>query len=466
MAETDRQIQAADASMAEPEPWALLLGALAPASTLFALRAGPGPHAAPGLHEAAQAAFAAAIPEPAAVRALPMGVDAVAVVVTPEAGHPLHPLHVHAALQAARRALAARLALPDETHIEAISLGVVGTDGIVRERLDALNELLETLLQRKLGVHFQPIVNLGTGQVYGYEALIRAPQAGRLKRMGHYYRAADHARVVSWLDMACLEQCLHEAARAGVRQHLFVNLDAEGMAYIQDAERSLSEQVAQVGLSPARIVVEITERQDVTDFPRLAGQIARLRDEGFKIAIDDAGEGYSTLASIADVRPDFVKVARPLVRSIENNGGRRALLEAISGFASRVGASVIAEGIETRDELATVIEIGVAFGQGYLLSKPKESFRGLRREMREYIAVQAERRRLRAGGRAGFIGTIARQGVTLPPDAPVEVARQKLARIPDLDAIVVVDQGSVVGLLTRHAVWRRMLETPALVDGP
>jgi len=461
MAASDRQAGTTHAEVSPHLPWARLLTALNEGSTLFLVQAAWPPGCTPdAAEELARVAFASALPEPATVVSVSLGGTAVGVIVTPENGHPLHPMHVHVALSAARQALAERLPAEQPNDLSVIPLSVVGTDGIVRERLDDLNELLETLLQRKLGVNFQPIVNLGSGDVYGYEALIRAPQAGRLKRMGNYYRAADHARVVSWLDMACLEECLQEASRAGVREHLFVNLDAEGMAFIEEAAQSLSERVEQVGLSPGKIVVEITERQSVTDFPRLAGQIAGLRRQGFKIAIDDAGEGYSTLASIADVRPEFVKVGRPLVRSIENNGGRRALLEAINGFATRVGASVIAEGIETSDELATVIEIGVAFGQGYLLSKPKDSFRGLRRDIRDVIAAHGERRRARVGGRQSSIGAVARQGIMLPPDAPVELAQQKLGRNPDLDSIVVVQEGCPVGLIMRHRLGLRLAASP------
>src|SRR6185295_16220811 len=100
---------------------------------------------------------------------------------------------------------------------------------------------------------------------------------------------------------------------------------------------------------------------------------------GFQIAIDDVGTGYNSLLAIAELRPDFVKIDHGLVRNIDTNGTHRALLEAIVQYTRHIGTAALAEGIETREELATIIQMGIPYGQGYLMGRPADDFRGVPR---------------------------------------------------------------------------------------
>src|SRR5438105_3251079 len=128
---------------------------------------------------------------------------------------------------------------------------------MLQENLAALNELLETLVNKRLRVQFQPIVDLTCARNYGYEALIRSPQGGILNRPGALFRTADKARLVSWFDLACQELCFEQAKRSGVREYLFINMDAEGLSYYDTGERSLADRAAEVGIPPSRVVLEI-----------------------------------------------------------------------------------------------------------------------------------------------------------------------------------------------------------------
>ncbi|HLV80423.1 MAG TPA: EAL domain-containing protein, partial [Chthonomonadaceae bacterium] len=150
----------------------------------------------------------------------------------------------------------------------------------LRENIEELNALLEIILQKQLRAQFQPIVNLRDGRVYGYEALIRGPKGALLQRSGALFRAADKARLISWLDLACQEQCLASAAEQRIRHLLFINMDAEGLAFLDLQGRSLAMRAREYGLAPENIVIEVTERQTVSDFPRLLSYIGRLREEG------------------------------------------------------------------------------------------------------------------------------------------------------------------------------------------
>jgi EAL domain-containing protein (putative c-di-GMP-specific phosphodiesterase class I) len=118
------------------------------------------------------------------------------------------------------------------------------------------------------------------------------------------------------------------------------------------------------GLSPQNVVLEITERHSIRNFTLFYKTLAHYRGQGYKIAIDDAGTGYSGLSSIAEITPDFIKVDMSLIRGINRDPVRRALMETMISLADKIGSRVIAEGIETREEAMTLAETGApAAGQ-------------------------------------------------------------------------------------------------------
>lgn len=319
----------------------------------------------------------------------------------------------------------------------------------LQDNIVELNALLEIIVNKQLHTQFQPIINLRDGHIFGYEALIRGPKGAPLRRAGSLFHAADKAQMVAWFDIACQEQCFLQAAQNGLKHHLFINMDAEGLAYMNFYDRSLAQRARDYGLTPASIVIEITERQTIDDVPELLRFVERLREEGFKIAIDDAGSGYNSLHTIAEMRPEFVKVDRALTRNLDVNGKRRALLAALVQFARQIGTSVLAEGSETREELATLIDLGVPYGQGYLMGRPADEFRGLPRQTREFIQERAQMRARLAVGRVVTVGELARRGLAMTPETPLEEAARKFVRDESLTSVVVMEDNFARGLLMR-----------------
>lgn len=429
-------------------PESLVLMVRFPAATFSAFRSS----------EMMRNAFKSVVPEPSEVRIIPHQRNLFSIILTPKSGIPFDAMQVNALLKLFQRALEDVCGLASITDLDQIPavlpLQRVGSVEYLQQNIANLNQLLETIVQRKFRIQFQPITSLKEPKVYGYEALVRMPQDGIMNRPGLYYQAADRARLVSWLDIACQEKCFEEAQKAGVRDHLFINMDAEGLSYFEVAERSLKEQAESRGISPSRVVIEITERQTVGDYPKLLHDIERLREQGFKIAIDDAGEGYSSLRSIADMLPEFVKIDRAMIRSIENNGARQSLLRSVVDFSERIGAQVIAEGVETRDELDCVMDQGVTLVQGYLLGKPNDGFKGVRREMREYVSMRRETINRRKSSFSFEISDIKLNGVTFTLDTPSEQILNKIQKNPDLESVVLLNEGRIEGLLMREDVMR------------
>jgi len=151
-----------------------------------------------------------------------------------------------------------------------------------------------------------------------------------------------------------------------------INLLPASLLAPQFEAGALAERVRKAGLSPRQIVIECTEQQAIGDFSRLKRQVLALRRLGFGFAVDDAGAGYASFNLIASLEPSIIKIDRQIVGRIGNKDGeaRKALVEAFVSFSRRIGAKLVAEGIENRRDLAALQEREVDFGQGFLLGRP------------------------------------------------------------------------------------------------
>ncbi|HUP54272.1 MAG TPA: EAL domain-containing protein, partial [Methylomirabilota bacterium] len=133
---------------------------------------------------------------------------------------------------------------------------------------------------------------------------------------------------------------------------------------------AFASMVRDAGLDPRNITLECTEQQAVADVERLQKAVKALRRAGFGFAVDDAGAGYASFALIAALRPTIIKIDRDIVAGIARDDAKQALVEAFVSFGRRIGARLLAEGIEKRSDLAMVTALGVDLGQGYLLGRP------------------------------------------------------------------------------------------------
>lgn len=224
-----------------------------------------------------------------------------------------------------------------------------------------LDHLLAT---RTLITAFQPIRDLGTGEVVGAEALTRFVSSP-LRSPDQWFVEADSIGRGPELEFLALESAL--LAAADLPDYLYIAVNLSPAACL---DPRLSDIVSDSGLKPGRIVVELTERSAVADYAHLTAALAPLRSGGLRIAIDDVGDGFSSMRHILRLSPELVKLDRTIVAGIDNDDNLKALCAAMVSFASQIGASLVAEGIETNSELTTVTELGVNAGQGYLLGRP------------------------------------------------------------------------------------------------
>lgn len=228
------------------------------------------------------------------------------------------------------------------------------------------------------GTAFQPIVELPSGHLHEYECLSRPEMPMLPQSITSIVMAAINTGRAVELDGYLLGRILErvgrleaDARRAGGAPRRFgINLTpATLLAPAFEAPR-LDAQVRAAGLNPAQITIECTEQQAVSDLAPMQRQVKALRRLGFGFAVDDAGAGYASFTLIAALRPTVIKIDREIVHGIGRDDAKQALVESFVSFGRRIGARLVAEGIERRTDLAMLSELGVDFGQGYLLGRP------------------------------------------------------------------------------------------------
>ncbi|MDN5362734.1 MAG: hypothetical protein PWP70_1781, partial [Moorella sp. (in: firmicutes)] len=236
--------------------------------------------------------------------------------------------------------------------------------------LKLAREFKELLANKGLATVYQPILSLHSGAILGWEALVRGPARSYFDRPDAIFSFAEENGLLYPTEKVCRAVAIGNIGQLGRGQKLFLNVHPRTIndpAFVQGETLTLLQDY---GLNPADIVFEITERHSIIDYAHLKGTLEYYRKQGYQVAIDDVGTGFAGLYSITEIRPDFIKIDMSLVRNIDNHFRRRSAVQAMVTMANKNGCQVIAEGIETRGELNTLLEIGVAYGQGYYLARP------------------------------------------------------------------------------------------------
>ncbi len=213
---------------------------------------------------------------------------------------------------------------------------------------------------------FQPIVDLSEKAVVGYEALTRfADGSGRYLGPEEWFAAAHEFGAGADLEATCLTLAL--AHRSSLPQGCFLSLNVDPDALRSPRVQHLLQNENRLD----GVVLEITEHRPWS-WPMMATVVEELRSAGARFAIDNAGTGQTGLRQLLDVRPDVLKLDRGLVESIDSDEAKEALVEMIELFSRRIGACVLAEGVETVGEAACLMSLGVPLAQGYLFGRPAE----------------------------------------------------------------------------------------------
>ena len=235
----------------------------------------------------------------------------------------------------------------------------------VQEHCDAQRtRVLSVMSENAIRPVFQPIVNIATLAVGGYEALSRFDLAsGAGGSPEQWFAAAEEAGLRSQLEIHAIRKAVAHAYQLPPAAFLSLNASPETL---------LREDFSQMveALHGECLVVEVTEHAAVEDYEPLQRAIDRLRHHGVRLAIDDAGAGFASLKHIVHLLPEFIKLDLFLIRNIHEDPVKRAVVAGMLGVAAQIGGKVIAEGVETADELSVLRELGIEWVQGYYFGRP------------------------------------------------------------------------------------------------
>lgn len=233
-------------------------------------------------------------------------------------------------------------------------------------------KLAQVLAGNGIYAVYQPIRRLLDRSLFAHEALARGPQ-GPLHAPAALFAAAAEEGQVFALEFACRAAALRDKP-PGV---LCLNVDPLSLQDPAFTRGMTAQVLASLGISPAEVIFEITERIAITDYALFRRTLDHYRSQGYRIALDDVGAGYSNLRLVAEAQPELIKIDQGLVRGLSGAKSRRAAVSALVRMAEECDALAVAEGIEEESDLAVLEDLGVPLGQGFLLGRPAPSHRPL-----------------------------------------------------------------------------------------
>jgi diguanylate cyclase (GGDEF)-like protein len=303
-----------------------------------------------------------------------------------------------------------------------------------------------------LTAHFQPIVSLNKREVFGYEALCRAKGENPFGTIDHLFEQAQRHGLTLDLDMLCRRNGIEGAAELHIQQTgcpLFLNICPNSLQHPEYSTGTTEQFAHRAGLVKGMIVLEITERDAVSNYQLFEKVIRHYRRSGFRIAIDDFGAGYGGLKMLSILEPDFVKIDRHFFQKREKSKVNYNLIDAIATACHRIGVEVIAEGIEDQEDVRTCVSVGIDLLQGYYFARPTP--------MLASCDVGIVAGTLLPSGPATTvfnevvcIGDIA---VSVQPALAEERALDVLKRFsdhPEILCLPVLENGQLCGLVNRH----------------
>jgi EAL domain-containing protein (putative c-di-GMP-specific phosphodiesterase class I)/CheY-like chemotaxis protein len=241
--------------------------------------------------------------------------------------------------------------------------------GAVQGRLR--DEFERVIAGEQVSCVFQPIVGLGDFSVIGYELLARGPIESELHRPDALFEVARDEGRVSDLDRLCRLMAARGSATLPSRYLRFINTEPITLFFHSRNDLFVQEFVDATAPELRELtVIELTENSVIDDFDHMRDVVRRLREHGFRIAVDDAGAGYAGLQTMVEIEPDFIKLDRSLIRKLDESIVKQKLVRTLHGFCDDAGITLIAEGIETQAQLDALNELGVSHGQGFLFGLP------------------------------------------------------------------------------------------------
>jgi EAL domain-containing protein (putative c-di-GMP-specific phosphodiesterase class I)/GGDEF domain-containing protein len=326
--------------------------------------------------------------------------------------------------------------------------------GFDLENLKIFRELQKTIQAKDVQIVYQPIIDFSDGSILAWEALTRGPRDSCLHSPTVLFDLAEQAGKLFSLENVCREKAVRTIGGMGKGKKMFLNIHPRTVVDPTFAPGRTVDLLREFGLGPENVVFEITERHSIKDFKLFHLTLDHYRNQGFQIAIDDAGTGYSGLSTIAILQPEYIKIDMSLVRDVHKDRVKQALLETMVAFADKIGSKVIAEGVEKKNEAARLREMGMHYGQGYYFGRPVypkcdtpvnvAAFSLLRPTSFEHLSCSIP------------IGHLSEDALTVSPDTEVFKVQNLFKQDQSLSGVVICQDQKPQGLVMGYVLDRKL----------
>ena len=324
---------------------------------------------------------------------------------------------------------------------------------------DGEAELIRALIRHgRLSAVFQPILDFRAHTHFAFEGLIRGPLNTPYHAPQPLFAAAERHGLRLELERCCRETVFRAFAELRLPGKLFINASPDSLDDEVFRNGGTLDLLRHLGISPSRVVIELTENQKIKDFPAIHQTLSHYRSLGYQIAIDDLGEGFANLRMWSEVKPEYVKIDRHFISGIADDHLKFQFVKAMQDLAETCSARIIAEGIETEADCLAVRDLGIACGQGYLIAMPSAAPRPIPTE--SMVGVLRRRSIMvfpNGSAQNGnvTVRSLARAITPLTPETHNDVVYQRFEAEPDLISLPVVAEGVPLGLINRHALIDR-----------
>lgn len=317
---------------------------------------------------------------------------------------------------------------------------------------------LEVLEKKQIWTVFQPIVSLRDGCVLGYEALSRGPENSPMHSPAELFKYAEKEDKLWELEYLCRLKAIETVYELNKSMKLFLNVNPRIINDKKFKQGFTKEYLDQYRISPEDIVFEITEKGLVHNASEFIRTVDHYKEQFYKIAVDDAGAGYSGLNLISDIHPHYIKLDMNLIRDVHKDNTKQALLKGFLEFANVTNTHLIAEGIETKEELLKLIEIGIHYGQGFFLKRPDSIPGELSHEVTALVKdTNMKKNQIMERTAAGlYIGNISTNQRTLSKNILIGQVYEMMEEDRSLSALIVTEEAQAIGLVTRAELYRHL----------
>lgn len=316
------------------------------------------------------------------------------------------------------------------------------------------------LRERGLRVEFQPVIDLRLRAIHAYEALIRGPHGSSLERPDALFAAARQADLLAELDRLCLQTSLHAFAQARLPGLLFVNVTQALFDLGCFSRSDTLDTLQSLGIEPSRLVLELLESDDLLADTRALEEAQTVHRLGYGLALDDMGRGFGRFDLWQRLHPRYLKIDRQFCAGVSNDPLKVAFIRAVLSIAEASQSWVIAEGVETEQDLLALRDIGVHMAQGYVIARPSaQPPRELPAEWRRRLDADCGLP-IALAARGSIEQSVLALARPIPPATPSSRLEDVLRRFdtqPDLLSVPVVDAtGRALGIINRYVLADRL----------